>query len=1367
MARVRSPMRKGRGALGMSSNKSWPSSPARRWEVLGAGPIIIGQACEFDYSGTQACKALKAEGYRVVLVNSNPATIMTDPGTADRTYVGPMTPELVEQIIAKARATALGDDGSTHRLSDASLQEKPDAILPTMGGQTGLNLAKALSEQGILDKYGVELIGAKLASINKAEDRDLFAQACACLPGRGGRALWARGACFELWGRAAGSRGGAVETLGARVFGWVGGWMGVVCAGEARAPWCSARAMDKLGLKMAASAIATTMDECLAAAKQIGSYPLIIRPAFTLGGTGGGIAYNQDEFAGLTASMTSQVQVEQSLLGWKEFELEVMRDLADNVVIICSIENVDPMGVHTGDSITVAPAQTLTDKEYQRLRDASVSIIREMGVECGGSNVQMAINPANGDMVIIEMNPRVSRSSALASKATGFPIAKMAAKLACGNTLDMIPNDITLKVLYCTVLTPASFEPSIDYVVTKVPRFAFEKFPGAQPDGNVVICGIMQHIEQAGIHSGDSACSIPPQLPPRATRRRRPQSISAECLATIRDWTPKLARALKVVGLINIQYAVQDNQVYIIEANPRASRTVPFVAKAIGRPLAAYASLLMSGATLPEIGFTEEPRLNHVAVKEAVLPFDKFQGADTLLGPEMRSTGEVMGIDYTFGKAYAKAAIAAGQRLPERGNVFITMMDKYKDAVVPIAQRLQSLGYGIIGTYHTAAHLRKARRHAAARTQRPLRCSSLCCCPAAAASARRPLARLARRTSPRPARSSPPAPPAGLKDVQTVLKISEGRPNAADFLKNGEIAMMIITSTGDESDVRDGKELRRAALAHKVPIITTIAGAKATAEALADLAGAQISRRTRIWQRRKASRDEVPAERTSLQTGRLRKDKAKAAAKAVKRSQWKKTRKPRYSVVFHRPKTLVRARDPKYTRVSAPAPQRLDSHAVIKYPLTTESAMKKIEDNNTLVFIVDLRANKRQIKAAVAGLYDIAAKKVNTLIRPDGTKKAYVRLQPDHDALDVANKIGIIATLVKLRAYLGDLGCVPLHLLHAVLEACSPAELAAIEDETRAGSGRELRGELQPYWRAAVQARFGAGVAAGAACDFRRVCRCIAVSSTLALYSQRQRELEARMQASGQRLRERWREEAQAKASRAAVVIAPLPARKRARSTSGSSGASQQQQQQGSRARLLAKLGLKPPSQRGSMPASRPAPHRTVVRRVVPPPAARSAGVPPGQGRAAPAPGRPSGGGAARPPAPAVRSGTPASSAPTSPSGLVTSPRGGSTAQPSPTLSSSTGRGMSGPPPQRSLLPSLLPRGQNIASGAGNPGKVWPRSGARPNLQQRPPALQQRPPALQQRPPALQQRPPVLQQRQQQAQKRKHASALEETDIFA
>ena len=1014
---------------------------------------------------------------------------MTDPETADATYVGPMTPELVEPILAK---------------------ERPDAILPTMGGQTALNLAKNLSENGILDKYNVELIGAKLASINKAEDRDLFA-----------------------------------------------------------------RAMDKLGLKMAASAIATTMDEALVAADQIGSFPLIIRPAFTLGGTGGGIAYNMDEFreivtAGLTASMTTQVQIEQSLLGWKEFELEVMRDLADNVVIICSIENVDPMGVHTGDSITVAPAQTLTDKEYQRLRDASVAIIREMGVECGGSNVQMAINPADGAMVIIEMNPRVSRSSALASKATGFPIAKMAARLACGNTLDQIPNDITLK-------TPASFEPSIDYVVTKIPRFAFEKFPGAaatlttqmksvgesmaigrtfqesfqkalrsletgldgwslprnwkrqtpeklrynmrvpnpdrmvvikqaledgitmaevqeltaidpwflaqlqelhdvenwargksleelsgaelhelkrrgfsdpqiarfvgsdalavrakrvaagvvpamkrvdtcaaefeaatpymyssydgececeataqpkvlilgggpnrigqgiefdyccchasyalrdagyetimmnsnpetvstdydtssrlyfepltvedvlnviekerpegiivqfggqtplklasgieaylkahpipaasgrgnvsiwgtspdaideaedrdrwmallqrldirQPpggvatneaealaiaerltypvmvrpsfvlggrameivhspadihryittavevdperpvlvdryldradeldvdaladkDGNVVICGILQHIEQAGVHSGDSACSIPPQ------------TISAEVLDQIREWTPRLAKALKVVGFLNIQYAVQDNTLYIIEANPRASRTVPFVAKAVGHPLAKYASLLMSGRTLPEIGFTHEPVLGHVAVKEAVLPFDKFPGADTLLGPEMRSTGEVMGIDVSFPRAFAKAAIAAGQRLPLSGTVFISMQDKYKEAIVPAAKKLAELGYGIVATTHTADALAAA----------------------------------------------------GVPRVQRVLKIQEGRPSAADLMRNDQIQMMIITSSGDEDDVRDGRDLRRLALAHKVPIITTIAGANATVGAL-------------------------------------------------------------------------------------------------------------------------------------------------------------------------------------------------------------------------------------------------------------------------------------------------------------------------------------------------------------------------------------------------------------------------------------------------------------------------------------------------------------------------------------------------------
>ncbi|WP_421655506.1 carbamoyl-phosphate synthase large subunit [Leptothermofonsia sp. ETS-13] len=361
--------------------------------LIGSGPIVIGQACEFDYSGTQACKALRDEGYEVVLVNSNPATIMTDPETADRTYIEPLTPEIVGKIIEK---------------------ERPDALLPTMGGQTALNLAVALAKSGILDEYGVELIGAKLPAIEKAEDRKLFKEA-----------------------------------------------------------------MEKIGVAVCPSGLANTLEEARAIAQQIASYPLIIRPAFTLGGTGGGIAYNQEEFeeiaqSGIDASPVSQILIEKSLLGWKEYELEVMRDLADNVVIICSIENLDPMGVHTGDSITVAPAQTLTDKEYQRLRDASIKIIREIGVETGGSNIQFAVNPVTGEVIVIEMNPRVSRSSALASKATGFPIAKMAAKLAVGYTLDEIPNDITKK-------TPASFEPTIDYVVTKIPRFAFEKFPGSQP----------------------------------------------------------------------------------------------------------------------------------------------------------------------------------------------------------------------------------------------------------------------------------------------------------------------------------------------------------------------------------------------------------------------------------------------------------------------------------------------------------------------------------------------------------------------------------------------------------------------------------------------------------------------------------------------------------------------------------------------------------------------------------------------------------------------------------------------------------------------------------------------------------------------
>ncbi|MEA5594325.1 carbamoyl-phosphate synthase large subunit [Rivularia sp. UHCC 0363] len=1057
--------------------------------LLGSGPIVIGQACEFDYSGTQACKSLREEGYEVVLVNSNPATIMTDPETADRTYIEPLTPEMVEKVIAK---------------------ERPNALLPTMGGQTALNIAVALAKNGVLDKYGVELIGAKLAAIEKAEDRKLFSEA-----------------------------------------------------------------MGRIGVAICPSGTASTLEEAKVIAKNIGSYPLIIRPGFTMGGTGGGIAYNQEEFeemaqTGIDASPVSQILIDQSLLGWKEYELEVMRDLADNVVIVCSIENIDPMGIHTGDSITVAPAQTLTDKEYQRLRDIAIKIIREIGVETGGSNIQFAINPMTGEVVVIEMNPRVSRSSALASKATGFPIAKIAAKLAVGYTLDEIKNDITKE-------TPASFEPTIDYVVTKIPRFAFEKFPGsssvlttqmksvgeamaigrtfnesfqkalrsletgragwgcdrdeklpsgeqiraqlrtpnperifavrhamqlkitteeiyeltgidpwfldkmqqllevekfikrtplehltkeqlyeikqygfsdkqiafatkttedvvrkkrkelgvipvyktvdtcaaefeaftpyhystyeeedeiiptdkpkvmilgggpnrigqgiefdyccchaayalkdagyetimvnsnpetvstdydtsdrlyfepltledvlniieaenpvgiivqfggqtplklalplqeyldspespptkiwgtspasidaaedrekfekilqelditqpangiartyddalivakrigypvvvrpsyvlggrameivysdtelerymtyavqvepehpilvdkflenatevdvdaiADSTGHVVIGGIMEHIEQAGIHSGDSACALPTISLPQAV------------LTQIRNSTIKLAQALKVVGLMNVQFAVvgvqsYSPQVYILEANPRASRTIPFVSKATGVPLAKLASLIMSGKTLEELGFTEEVIPTHIAVKEAVLPFNKFPGTDTILGPEMRSTGEVMGIDSDFGRAYAKAEMGAGEHIPLSGTVFVSMSDRDKAAAVPVVKEFIELGFSVMATSGTRRVLQEN----------------------------------------------------GL-DINLVLKLHEGRPHVLDAIKNRQIQLIINTPSGQEAQ-SDGRLIRRTALSYKIPILTTIAGAKATLAAIRSL----------------------------------------------------------------------------------------------------------------------------------------------------------------------------------------------------------------------------------------------------------------------------------------------------------------------------------------------------------------------------------------------------------------------------------------------------------------------------------------------------------------------------------------------------
>ena len=1037
--------------------------------LIGSGPIVIGQACEFDYSGTQACKALKEEGYEIVLVNSNPATIMTDPSISDRTYIEPLIPEILEKIIEK---------------------ERPQALLPTMGGQTGLNLAVNLAESGVLDKYGVELIGAKLDAIKKAENRDEFKNA-----------------------------------------------------------------MIKIGLNVPESGVARTMSDAWEIVDRVG-YPVIIRPSFTLGGVGGSIAYNVEEFeefskAGLHMSPVNEILVEKSVIGWKEFELEVMRDCKDNVVIICSIENFDPMGVHTGDSITVAPAQTLTDKEYQRMRDASIAIIREIGVDTGGSNIQFAVNPEDGEMSVIEMNPRVSRSSALASKATGFPIAKIAAKLAVGYTLDEIPNDITK-------YTPASFEPTIDYVVVKIPRFAFEKFPQTEPvlttqmksvgevmaigrtfkeslqkairsleidssgfesktddielikenlrkpnperlwyiadafragmdlneifdltyidpwflhnieqiveaesdliqsvengkdcidkfkllkqygfsderlgtllnktedevrdinkknniqcvykmvdtcaaefeahtpylystheyedeaapterkkvvilgggpnrigqgiefdyccvhaafslkeegyeaimincnpetvstdydtsdrlyfepltlqdtlsiidrekpegvivhlggqtplklavplekngvkiigtspdnidlaedrerfrdlilklklkqprsgiarseeqalkvaeeigypimvrpsyvlggrameivytekslkryikdavkvshnhpvlideflrdakevdvdaicDGRtVVVAGILEHIEEAGVHSGDSAMVLPPY------------SLDEELVDEIRRQTKKLALALNVIGLVNIQFAVKDDEVYLIEVNPRASRTIPFVSKAIGVPLAKIGTKVMIGKTLQELGFTKEIKIKHICVKESVFPFIRFSGVDTILGPEMKSTGEVMGIDTDLRKTFAKALLASGSELKTSGNAFISVKDDDKPKIVHIAQHLIDLEISLIATKGTHEFLK-----------------------------------------------------ANGIECSVVKKVIEGRPNIIDFIKNGEIQLVINTTFG-ENEIKQSYSIRRESLVSNIPYFTTVSGAQAAVEAI-------------------------------------------------------------------------------------------------------------------------------------------------------------------------------------------------------------------------------------------------------------------------------------------------------------------------------------------------------------------------------------------------------------------------------------------------------------------------------------------------------------------------------------------------------
>ncbi|MTI62112.1 MAG: carbamoyl-phosphate synthase large subunit [Firmicutes bacterium] len=1064
--------------------------------IIGSGPIVIGQACEFDYSGSQACKALKQEGYTIILINSNPATIMTDPEMADKTYIEPIKVNIIEKIIAK---------------------EKPDALLPTLGGQTGLNIASTLHQNGVLKKYNVELIGANFEAIQKTEDRELFKNV-----------------------------------------------------------------MSSIGVGVLKSAHVTTVDAAVNFAEQVG-YPLIIRPSFTLGGSGGGIAYNIDELKdiasnGISQSPSNQILIEESVIGWKEYELELMRDKNDNVVIVCSIENLDPMGVHTGDSITVAPVQTLSDKEYQEMRDEALKIIREVGVETGGSNIQFAVNPGNGRRVVVEMNPRVSRSSALASKATGFAIAKIAAKLAVGYTLDELPNEITYE-------TPACFEPAIDYCVTKIPRWDFDKFPGVknelttqmksvgevmgigrtfkeslqkalrsleqgrhgwgadgkdvysyeelisldsskekaiiddikskllipnnerifylryaliigldidtlyeytgidkwflynlkqileleiklrksnslnnvdqdllyqakqygfsdkqlafifgedektireyrenesikavfklvdtcagefkaytpyyystyevedeslrteknkvmilgggpnrigqgiefdyccvqaayalkeqdkevimvncnpetvstdydtsdklyfepitledvlnicqkeQPDGVIlqfggqtplklafalekaginvlgtsptsidlsedrekfseiikklnlkqppngigysyqeakiiadnisypvlvrpsyvlggramevvyddsslenymnkavdvspeqpvlidkflegavevdvdaiadgedcIIGGIMEHIEMAGVHSGDSACALPPY------------SLSDEIIEKIKKQTKSLAQELNVLGLLNIQFAVKDKEIYILEVNPRASRTIPFVSKTIGKSLAKLATRVMLGGKLKDLGLTEYQKTNYIAVKEAVFPFIKFPGVDIILGPEMKSTGEVMGIDDNFGMAFAKAQMGAGLSLPLSGNVLITVNDHHKNDVLPIARRFKEQGFSLIATRGTAEFLQKNEL-----------------------------------------------------SVEMIYKIGEGRPDILDYMKNNDVQFLINSPEG-KGAIYDEVKMRRQALLKNIPHATTIQGAQATIEGIEQMKAKKIS----------------------------------------------------------------------------------------------------------------------------------------------------------------------------------------------------------------------------------------------------------------------------------------------------------------------------------------------------------------------------------------------------------------------------------------------------------------------------------------------------------------------------------------------